>query len=103
MMAGSSTRSKQRPDTLMQDRNRQLDETLLQRTAGPYMWVKPGLPLLAARPVLPGADMSAQGVLSLGVRAGRQAHGEDRAVATVRLPALNPRLAFRKNVPTVGD
>jgi hypothetical protein len=30
----------QRPDTLMHDRNRQLDEILLQRTAGPYKWVK---------------------------------------------------------------
>ena len=40
MMAGSTKRSKQRPDTLMQDRNRQLDENLLQRTAGPYIRVR---------------------------------------------------------------
>jgi hypothetical protein len=39
-MARSTTRSNQRPDTLMQDRHRQFDEIFLQRTAGPYMWVK---------------------------------------------------------------
>src|SRR5258705_4452018 len=39
MMARSKS-SNQWPDTLMQDRNRQLDENLLQRAAGPYMWVK---------------------------------------------------------------
>ena len=27
----------------MQDRRRQFDEIFLQRTAGPYMWVKSGL------------------------------------------------------------
>ena len=32
--------SNQRPDTLMQDRSRQFDETFLQRTAGPYIGVK---------------------------------------------------------------
>jgi hypothetical protein len=32
--------SNQRPDTLMQDRIRQIDENLLQRTAGPYIWVR---------------------------------------------------------------
>src|SRR5882757_3036993 len=40
MMARSTTRSNLRPDTLMQDRRRQFDEIFLQRTAGPYMWVK---------------------------------------------------------------
>jgi len=35
----STTRSNQRPDTLMQDRSRQLEKVLLQRTAGPYIWV----------------------------------------------------------------
>ena len=40
MMARSTTRSKQRPDTLMQDRISQVDEILLQRTAGPYNGVK---------------------------------------------------------------
>jgi hypothetical protein len=39
-MVARSKCSNQRPDTLMQDRNRQLDENLLQRTAGPYMRVK---------------------------------------------------------------
>ena len=39
MMAGSETRSNQRPDTLMQDRRRQFDEIFLQRAAGPYIWV----------------------------------------------------------------
>jgi hypothetical protein len=36
MMPRSTTRSNQRPHTLMQDRHRQLDE-ILQRTAGPYI------------------------------------------------------------------
>src|SRR5258705_12138202 len=40
MMARSTTRSNQRPDTLMQDRRRQFDEIFLQRTAGPYKRVK---------------------------------------------------------------
>ena len=39
-MIARSKSSNQRPDTLMQDRNRQLDENLLQRAAGPYIWVK---------------------------------------------------------------
>src|ERR1700686_4714076 len=39
MMARSTTRSNQRPDTLMQDRHRQFDEIFLQRTAGPYIRV----------------------------------------------------------------
>jgi hypothetical protein len=38
-MVARSKCSNQRPDTLTQDRNRQLDENLLQRTAGPYIWV----------------------------------------------------------------
>jgi hypothetical protein len=42
MMARSTTRSNQRPDTLMQDRHRQFDEIFLQRTAGPYIRVKSG-------------------------------------------------------------
>src|SRR5262245_22640004 len=33
-------RSKQRPDTLMQDRVCRIDENLLHRTAGPYIRVK---------------------------------------------------------------
>src|SRR5262249_58180508 len=41
MMAGS-TCSNQRPDTLVQDRIRQIDEIPLRRTAGPYIWVKTG-------------------------------------------------------------
>ena len=39
MMARSSTRSNQKPDTLMQDRIRRIDENLLPRTAEPYTWV----------------------------------------------------------------
>src|SRR4029077_1354284 len=39
MMARSTPRSKQRPDTLTQDRICRIDENLLQRTAGPYIWV----------------------------------------------------------------
>jgi hypothetical protein len=37
MMARSTTRSKRRPDTLMQDRICLIDSKLLQRTAGPYI------------------------------------------------------------------
>src|SRR6185436_19089858 len=36
-MMARARRSNQRPDTLMQDRYRQLDEILLLRTAGPYI------------------------------------------------------------------
>jgi hypothetical protein len=32
-------RSKQRSDTLMQDRICRIDENLLHRAAGPYIWV----------------------------------------------------------------
>jgi hypothetical protein len=39
MMARSTTCSNQRPDTLMQDRIRRIDEDLLRRTAGPYIRV----------------------------------------------------------------
>ena len=39
MMVQEQTSSNQRPDTLMQDRYCPLDENLLQRTAGPYIWV----------------------------------------------------------------
>jgi hypothetical protein len=39
IMARSTKRSNQRPDTLMQDPNRQIDENLLRRTAGPYIGV----------------------------------------------------------------
>jgi hypothetical protein len=42
-MMARSTRSKQRPDTLMQDRYLAgIDESLLQRAAGPYIGVTPG-------------------------------------------------------------
>jgi hypothetical protein len=40
MMTQSTTRSKQRSDTLMQDRICRIDENLLQHTAGPYIRVK---------------------------------------------------------------
>jgi hypothetical protein len=40
-MARSTMRSNQRPDTLMQDRICRIDENLSQRTAGPYIRVKP--------------------------------------------------------------
>src|SRR5689334_11996983 len=39
MMTRSTTRSKQRSDTLMQDHICRIDKNLLQRTAGPYIWV----------------------------------------------------------------
>jgi acyl-CoA thioesterase len=39
-MMARSTRSNQRPDTLMQDRICQIGENLLQRTAGPYIGVR---------------------------------------------------------------
>src|SRR5262249_16882542 len=40
--SGATMSSSQRPDTLMQDRICQIDENLLQPTAGPYIWVKIG-------------------------------------------------------------
>jgi hypothetical protein len=40
MMTQSTTRSNQRPDTLMQGQSPQIDENLLRRTAGPYIRVK---------------------------------------------------------------
>src|SRR5262245_9645631 len=41
MMARSTKGSNQRPDTLMQDRTSANSmKVLLQRTAGPYMWVR---------------------------------------------------------------
>jgi hypothetical protein len=39
MMTRSTTRSKQRSDTLMQDHICRIDKNLLQRTAGPYIVV----------------------------------------------------------------
>src|SRR5271157_4551228 len=39
MMARSTTRSNQKPDTLMQDHINQSCRNLLRRTAGPYIWV----------------------------------------------------------------
>src|SRR5215470_4948812 len=43
MMARSTRGSNQRPDTLMQDRTSANSmKVLLQRTAGPYIWVKSG-------------------------------------------------------------
>jgi hypothetical protein len=44
MMARSPSSSNQRPDTLMQDRSPLTRRTLLQRTAGPYIWVMCGWP-----------------------------------------------------------
>src|SRR6202035_720962 len=41
MMARSKC-SNQRPNTLMQDRSPPARRNHLQRTAGPYIWVKPG-------------------------------------------------------------
>jgi hypothetical protein len=48
------TNSNHRPDTLMQDRSRRLDENLLQRTAGPYIGVnRVGLIARRSLPVFP--------------------------------------------------
>src|SRR5258708_39662084 len=41
-MMARSTCSNQRPDTLMQDPLTPARQNLLQRTAGPYIWVKNG-------------------------------------------------------------
>jgi hypothetical protein len=60
MMARSTTRSNQRPDTLMQDRHRQFDEIFLQRTAGPYIRVKSAtLTVRRSLPVSPYEQTSA--------------------------------------------
>src|SRR5262245_39659878 len=54
MMARSTTRSNQRPDTLTRDRICRIEENLLQRTAGPYIWVRLGpQPMFAARLLTP--------------------------------------------------
>jgi hypothetical protein len=55
MMAWSMTRSKSRPDTLMQDCTvRQLDKVLLQRTAGPDIGSNSVIPVMSpARPLFP--------------------------------------------------
>jgi hypothetical protein len=66
MMARSKS-SNQRPDTLMQDRNRQLDENLLQRAAGPYkrvmsvtLTVGRSLPVYLNKPTLSGSVIMSQ-------------------------------------------
>src|SRR5262249_49249805 len=52
-----SMNSNARPDTLMQDRTLQAHRFLLQRTAGPYIWVRLGHSAMSARcPVFPKAD-----------------------------------------------
>jgi len=49
-------RSKQRSDTLMQDRICRIDENLLHRAAGPYIWVnryrveRAAIPAMSAMP-----------------------------------------------------
>ena len=44
MMAGSTKRSNQRPDTLMQDRIRRIDETSCTARPDHTRWVKSGKP-----------------------------------------------------------
>ena len=46
-MMAQSNRFNQRPDTLMQDHDCQIDETLLRRTAGPYICANNGNIMLA--------------------------------------------------------
>ena len=85
MMARSKS-SNQRPDTLMQDRNRQLDENLLQRAAGPYIWVKgrrgrraDGTAGLPPAPEIPGAFGHSRFVPQAAIKASGGAvyrHGE---------------------------
>ena len=59
MMARSKC-SNQRPDTLMQDRSPPARRNHLQRTAGPYIWVKSGpLRVLARCPLYPDEQTSA--------------------------------------------
>jgi hypothetical protein len=67
MMARSQMRSNQRPDTLMQDRIRQIDENLLRRTAGPYIGSNPvlGAPSRHVR-------LAAVSSLDLGTKTGRR-------------------------------
>src|SRR6266481_10081707 len=58
MMARSKC-SNQRPDTLMQDRSPPARRNHLQRTAGPYIWVKNGSARVrAARPFYPQEQTS---------------------------------------------
>src|SRR5262245_38930882 len=54
MMARSTKGSNQRPDTLMQDRTSANSmKVLLQRTAGPYIWVIHDIPAISACPARP--------------------------------------------------
>ena len=52
-MMARARRSNQRPDTLMQDRYRQLDEILLLRTAAPYIGSLADVAALLAMSTLP--------------------------------------------------
>ena len=61
-MMARARRSNQRPDTLMQDRYRQLDEILLLRTAGPYIGsfaTEPSGPLPTDVRYAPNSDQKA--------------------------------------------
>jgi hypothetical protein len=61
-MVARSKSSNQRPDTLMQDRKPQLDENLLQRTAGPYIGVnRVGLAVHRSLPIYPRERTSPDG------------------------------------------
>jgi hypothetical protein len=84
-MMARSTRSKQRPDTLMQDRYLAgIDESLLQRAAGPYIWVnRDDFARSLSGPVYPlRADMQATG--------GFRREGPHADVAAVQTTSSRP-------------
>src|SRR5215831_3008124 len=89
MMARSTRGSNQRPDTLMQDRTSANSmKVLLQRTAGPYIWVISGT--VAGRAETPRRDSRSPpslGEHSLDCVGSKATH---RAPVVVR-PATSPR------------
>jgi hypothetical protein len=75
MMAGSTNRYNQRPDTLMQDRTSPDRGNLLRRTAGPYIRVRRGRRLMACLLLLRHRERPcARGIVARGL----PVHGERR-------------------------
>jgi hypothetical protein len=77
--------SNQRPDTLMQDRISQVDEKLLQRTAGPYIG---SLGPCARARMFPSAGCGHGGALALS----RDVPGRDPRTAEERRAFSSPSM-----------
>src|SRR3984957_3351022 len=95
MMARSTTRSNQRPDTLMQDHHRQFDEIFLQRTAGPYIGVKSTtLTVRRLLPIFPRKQTSLNAAaMSQACRCERAVAIRQRCQAMTGLFSPAPRLS----------